>query len=117
MVLAREVEAKNFVLNIGHLRDEGSQWCNQQPPRKGGSAFMRRIVRVLAVMALLVLTVAVPAFARNSGTELGGPPALSGGQGAVVVHCNSEEVGGEGAIVENRTNVGFPSGGGNCQLA
>jgi len=29
MFLAREVAARNFVLNVGHLRDGGSQWCNR----------------------------------------------------------------------------------------
>jgi len=29
MFFVREVEAKNFVLNVGHLWDAGSQWCNR----------------------------------------------------------------------------------------
>jgi hypothetical protein len=29
MIVEGEVEAKNFVLYIGHLRGEGSQWCDR----------------------------------------------------------------------------------------
>ena len=55
---------------------------------------MRRILAVLAVMALL-LALAAPAFARNSfrdGDQPPGPPSGSGvgsGGGALVVHCDS----------------------------
>src|SRR5215213_10291755 len=31
MFLVREVEAKTFVLNVGHLWDAGSKWCNRLP--------------------------------------------------------------------------------------
>ncbi len=34
MVVAEEVAAKNFVLNIGHLRGERSQWCNRLTTHK-----------------------------------------------------------------------------------
>jgi hypothetical protein len=33
MFFAREVEAKNYVLNVGHLWDGGSQWCNRLPDK------------------------------------------------------------------------------------
>jgi hypothetical protein len=29
MFLVEEVEAENFVLNLGHLRGGGSQWCDR----------------------------------------------------------------------------------------
>jgi hypothetical protein len=72
---------------------------------------MKRIIMLLAVSALLMLAAALPAFAKNTGTE-GGAPVVSGGGGANVVHCNSDRIGGEGAIVFNRNGVG---GGGNCK--
>ncbi len=34
MLSAEEVEAENFVLNIGHPRGGGSQWCNRLPTNK-----------------------------------------------------------------------------------
>ena len=67
---------------------------------------MRRIVVLLAVMALLLLALAAPAFADNTGTANGGPPNLSGvgqGKGALVEHCGSDISGGtQGAIVINK---------------
>jgi hypothetical protein len=56
---------------------------------------MRRILSVLAVIALLMVAVAAPAFARNSfrdGDQPPGPPSGSGegsGGGALVLHCES----------------------------
>jgi hypothetical protein len=69
------VEAKNFFLYIGHLRGEGSQWCNRLPRRKGRMHMFKCIVLLLAVTALLVLALAVPAFAAPPnchGTIVGG---------------------------------------------
>jgi hypothetical protein len=34
IIVEEEAEAKNFVLYIGHLRGEGSHWCNRLPLRK-----------------------------------------------------------------------------------
>ena len=59
---------------------------------------MRRIVVLLAVVALLMLALAAPAFAKNSfqgGQEPPGPPSSSFGPpkpdraGTIVVHCNA----------------------------
>ena len=67
---------------------------------------MKRFVLVLslmAVMAMLLAAMAVPAFAFNSGTEGGGPPAVSFGRGAVVIHCPAIS-GDKGNIVFNKQN-------------
>ena len=60
---------------------------------------MRRLLLVLAVMALLVLALAAPAFAINSGTQPKGPPSTSGAPHAAagfVDHCEG------GVRVENQ---------------
>jgi hypothetical protein len=69
MVLAREVEAKNFVLNIGHLWD--TRELVVQPPisHMKEVPLVKRFIMVLAVAALMAVTaMAAPAFA------LGPPP-------------------------------------------
>jgi hypothetical protein len=71
-------------------------------------ALMKRILLVLAVMAVLMLALAAPAFASNFGPK--GPPSTSGfgagnsGQGneggATVIHCNSPQTDlGTGTVV------------------
>jgi hypothetical protein len=70
MVLAREVEAKNFVLNIGHLE---RRELVVQPPisHMKEVPLVKRFIMVLAVMAVMaamVAAMAAPAFA------LGPPP-------------------------------------------
>jgi hypothetical protein len=61
MVLAREVEAKNFVLYIGHL---GRRELVVQPPTpKKGRLRMRRILLVLSLTAVMVTGMAAPAMA------------------------------------------------------
>ena len=82
---------------------------------------MRRTLVMLAVTALLVLAMAVPAFAFTTGEQPPGPPDVSGAQGegaqgdagAAAVHCNSEELGGQGTVVTNKNGT---HGGGNCTL-
>jgi putative hemolysin len=79
---------------------------------------MRRTLVMLAVTALLVLALAVPAFAFTSGDQPPGPPTVSGAQGvagAAAVHCNSEELGGQGTVVTVEQN-NSTHGGGNCSL-
>ena len=67
---------------------------------------MKRILLVLslmAVMAMLFATMAVPAFAANTGEQPPGPPLLSGAEGhAVVVHCQG---GSRGAAAINKNGA------------
>ena len=84
---------------------------------------MRRTLVMLAVTALLVLALAVPAFAFTTGEQPPGPPDVSGAQGegaqgdagAAAVHCNSEELGGQGTVVTVEQN-NSAHGGGDCTL-
>jgi hypothetical protein len=75
-----------------------------------------RILVVLALMALLMLALAAPAFAKNTGgqRELGGPPSASGAgsleRGAVVAHCNAPEFGGGTGGGSGNIVTHFPSG-------
>jgi hypothetical protein len=73
---------------------------------------MKRIIVVLTVVALMVAMSALPALAKNSGTEGGGPPETSGNppEGTVVFHCNVNE-GQKSAAVFNKNNIR-----GNCRL-
>ena len=67
---------------------------------------MRRTLVMLAVTALLVLALAAPAFAFNTGDQPPGPPFASGGNPAVVFHCGSDEIGGShGTVVTNKNHV------------
>jgi hypothetical protein len=66
MFIAGEVEAKNFVLNIGHLWDGRELVVQPTISSKKEVASMRRIVLVLTValvMAAMVVATAAPAFA------------------------------------------------------
>jgi hypothetical protein len=59
MVLAREVEAKNFVLNIGHL---GRRELVVQPATSEERGLgVKRIFSVLAIVALMAAMLAVSA--------------------------------------------------------
>jgi hypothetical protein len=70
--------------------------------REKEAAFMKRILLVLAVMAVLMLALAAPAFADVLFLEPPGPPAVSGKDDAAgVVHCNSPLLGGSGVVVTN----------------
>ena len=72
---------------------------------------MKRIIVVLTVVALMVAMSALPALAKNSGTEGGGPPETSGNpESTVVFHCNVNE-GQKSAAVFNKNNIH-----GNCRL-
>ena len=48
----------NFVLYLGHLRDGGSQWCNRLPTKIRRYRFMRRIVLLATVVALMMTSLA-----------------------------------------------------------
>ena len=66
---------------------------------------MKRILLVLAVMALLMLALAAPAFADVLVLDPPGAPAVSGHDDAAgVVHCSNPIFfgGGSGVIVLNR---------------
>jgi hypothetical protein len=75
VLVGEEAEAKNFVLYIGHLRGDGSHWCNRLPLRKrGGEIVSRKILVVL--IALFVFVVML--FTMGSGfaqTKGGGAKA------------------------------------------
>jgi hypothetical protein len=72
---------------------------------------MKRTIVVLTVVALMVAMSALPALAKNSGTEGGGPPETSGNpEGTQVFHCNANE-GQKSAAVFNKNNIH-----GNCRL-
>jgi hypothetical protein len=73
--------------------------------REKEAAFMKRILLVLAVMAVLMLALAAPAFADVVLLNPPGPPAVSGHDDAAAVgHCNSPSFGsgGSGVIVLNK---------------
>jgi hypothetical protein len=75
---------------------------------------MKRIISLVVValvMAAMMLAMAMPAFAFNSENQPPGPPTFSGGNGALVVHCNSDQIGREGAVANNKNGA---HGGGNC---
>ena len=64
---------------------------------------MKRTLSVLTVMAVLMLALAAPVFAKNTfqtgADQPGGPPSASGsgnGTGAGVDHCNGGTLGEEG---------------------
>jgi hypothetical protein len=70
--------------------------------------------RVIAVLSVMVAMMAAPAFAKTIiGDPPPGPPALTGNfpNGATVTHCNSQNIGQEGAIVFNKNGI---NGQGNC---
>jgi hypothetical protein len=69
------------------------------------------VLSVMAVMALLLAAMAVPAFAKNTGTEGGGPPLVSFGPHANVVHCPAFIDGDRGVVVINNRGVNEH----NCQ--
>jgi hypothetical protein len=70
---------------------------------------VKRVLMVLAV-ALMMVAMAAPTFAKNIRPDGDGePPVTSGNFPTFVFHCNTELRGGEGAVVFN--NIG---GGGNC---
>jgi hypothetical protein len=72
MFLAREVEARNFVLNIGHL---GRREPVVQPNTSSqGRLRMKRMILLFVVSAILVLALAVPAMAKTF------PPPGGGGE-------------------------------------
>jgi hypothetical protein len=101
MIVAGEVEAKNFVLYIGHLRGEGSQWCNRLPEEEE-VALMRRILMVLAVAALLVAMVAftvAPAFAKQATTFQRGTTTVHQGNSthSPVIACHHGAPGSNGS--------------------
>ncbi len=79
---------------------------------------MKRILSVLAVMALLMMALAAPAFAGVVFLNPPGPPAASGhvvlgGGGASVAHCNSPFLGGgSGNTVINTQGVAHN----NCEI-
>jgi hypothetical protein len=68
---------------------------------------MKRILAVLAVMALLIMALTAPAFADVLFLQPPGPPAVSGHDDAGgVVHCNSPFFGGGGSGVFVETTQG-----------
>src|SRR5215208_5364909 len=77
--------------------------CRSNPAgaaRGKEAAFMKRILLVLAVMALLMLALAAPAFADVLFLQPPGAPAISGHDDAAgVAHCNSPFYGGGGSGV------------------
>ena len=77
---------------------------------------MRRILSLVVVawvMAAMMVAMAMPAFAKiDTGDPPPGPPTLSGNpSGTTVVHCNSDEIGEEGAVAINKNGA---HGGGDC---
>ena len=112
LLLGEEVEAKNFVLNIGHLWDVCEPLVQPAISRMKEVALMRRILLVFALGAMMVMMVAAPAFATViHGAPGAGPPAETGHfpSGATVTHCQS--LGGEGTFVFNKNDIQGP---GNC---
>jgi hypothetical protein len=79
MVVTREVEAKNFVLNIGHL---GRREPVVQPASSEERGLrVKRIFSLLAVTALMVamlVATAMPAFAAKGGKSETAPNCLRG---------------------------------------
>jgi hypothetical protein len=68
MALAEEVEAKNFILNIGHLWDGRELVVQPTISRMKEVSLVKRIFTVLmvaAVMAAMVVVMVVPAFASG----------------------------------------------------
>jgi hypothetical protein len=63
------------------------------------------VVSVMAVMAMLLAAMAVPAFAKNTGTEAGGPPLVSFVPHANVIHCPAFIDRDRGVIVINLLGV------------
>src|SRR5215203_7429991 len=83
--------------------------------REKEAAFMKRILLVLAVMAVLMLALAAPAFADVLFLEPPGAPAISGHDDAAgVAHCNSPFYGGGGSGVLVLNTQGFVLN--NCEL-
>jgi hypothetical protein len=74
-------------------------------------ALMKRIIVLFTVAVLMLAMSALPVLAKTTGDQPPGPPTLSGGNGAIVVHCNSDEIGGEGAVAINKNAA---HGGGDC---
>jgi hypothetical protein len=75
MFLAREVEARNFVLNIGHL---GRREPVVQPTTSSqGRLRMKRVILLFVVSAILVLALAVPAMAKNLKLEEGNQSSVA----------------------------------------
>jgi hypothetical protein len=74
---------------------------------------MKRIIMVLMLAALMLAMSALPALAKNSGTEGGGPPESSGNpEGTEVFHCKS--FGGKSSAVFHEKDNKIT---GNCRLA
>jgi hypothetical protein len=92
-----------MLASVGALANLG--WSDEPRPQQKEVALMRRTLVMLAMTALLVLALAATAFAKNTGDQPPGPPVGSGGQGAIVFHCGSDEVGGShGTVVVNKNH-------------
>jgi hypothetical protein len=73
---------------------------------------MKRIIVLFTVAVLMLAMSALPVLAKNTGDQPPGPPTLSGNPvGTIVIHCNSDEIGGEGAVAINKNGE---HGGGDC---
>jgi len=91
-----------------HERVEFNGRDSSVPPlQKEEGVYMRRILLVLAVAALtavMMVTMAAPAMARNMGVPPG-PPESSGSEGdTVVFHCAT--IGEKGTSVINKQSGG-----------
>jgi len=76
-------------------------------------ALMKRIIVLFTVAALMLAMSALPVLAVTTRNQPPGPPTLSGDPGGTfVVHCNSDEIGGEGAVAITKNGE---HGGGNCE--
>ena len=72
------------------------------------------VLTVALMMAAMLVVMAAPALAKNSGNQPPGPPFLSGNpEGTRVAHCAAFPDG-EGATVTHPD--GRVTGGGNCQI-
>ena len=67
---------------------------------------MRRLFTLAVAVAAVLAFTASPAAAVNSGQQPPGPPHVSGGDNAVVFHCNSEVIGGDrGVVILNQNGI------------
>ncbi len=74
---------------------------------------MRRLFSALFAASALLAFTASPASAFTSEDQPPGPPLFTGGPGAVVLHCNSETLGGDrGVIVSNKNKIDVNNCGG-----
>jgi len=99
------LKGPKFIANSSPLALINGQSSPAGVAREKEAAFMKRILLVLAVMAVLMMALAAPASADVVELAPPGPPAVSGHDDAGgVAHCNSPFFGdsGSGVLVVNK---------------